>query len=208
MRLRGTTACMIGLLMFSFAFGRNADASSTTYSGTFAADNSVYQLPFTVTGNENFSFETTSYATGGFVPVLTLFSASGVPVGFDGADGMCNGSETPSSSTGMCDDAFLQETLSSGNYTLDLTEFPNVAIGDASDGFLFASDPTATGDVCGVSGGMFLESDLASCTQRTDAYSLTVNSTPAASPTPEPSTLLLFLPVGAVLGLASRRALS
>lgn len=204
MNLRATTVCTAALLLLSFAIGRNANASSTTYSGTFAADNSVFQLPFTVTGTENYTFTTTSYASGGFVPVLTLFSSTGTPIGFDGADGMCNGSETPNSSTGICDDAFLEETLTSGTYTLDLTEFPNVAIGDLSDGFLFASDPTATGDVCGVSGGMFLEADLATCVQRTDAYSLTVTATP----TPEPPTFLLFLPVAAVLALVSRRSLA
>lgn len=205
MNLRGTTVCMAALLLLSFAFGRDADASSTTYNGTFAADNSVFQLPFTVTGTQTYTFQTNSYASGGFVPVLTLFSPTGTPVGFDGADGMCNGSETPSSSTGICDDAFLQETLTSGNYTLDLTEFPNVAIGNLSDGFLFASDPTATGDVCGVPGGMFLESDLATCVQRTDSYSLTVTSA-GVNPVPEPSSMLLMLPVAAILAVASRRS--
>lgn len=108
-----------------------------------------------------------------------------------------------SSSTGICDDAFLQETLGAGSYTLDLTEFPNVAIGNLSDGFLFASDPTATGDVCGVSGGTFLQSDLATCVQRTSNYSLTITS-PAA--TPEPSTfLLLLLPTAGLLAYSRRR---
>lgn len=201
------TFCTVALVLLSFAFGREASAQSTTDSGTFAADNSVFQLPFTVTGTQNYTFETTSYASGGFVPVLTLFSSTGAPVGFDGGDGMCNGSETPSSLTGMCDDAFLQETLTPGQYTLDLTEFPNVAVGNLSDGFLFASDPTATGDVCGVSGGMFLESDVSPCVQLTDNYSLTVSNV-SASATPEPSSLLLMLPVAFVVAFASRRSLT
>lgn len=205
MNVRGTTVCTAALLLFGLASGRNANASSTTYTGTFAADNSVFQLPFTVTGTQAYVFQTDSYANGGFIPVLTLFASDGSPVGFDGGDGMCNGSETPSSSTGICDDAFLEETLTSGSYTLDLTEFPNVAIGNLSDGFLFAGDPTATGDLCGVSGGMFLETDLASCPQLTDSYALTVSN---AAPTPEPSSMLLMLPVAAVLAYASRRSVA
>lgn len=201
------TLCTAGLLLLTVALARDANASSTTYSGTFAADDSVFQLPINVTGTQDYTFETTSYASGGFVPVLTLFSSTGAPVGFDGADGMCNGGETANSVTGMCDDAFLQETLTTGSYTLDLTEFPNVAIGSMSDGFLFAGDPTATGDVCGVSGGMFLQADVAPCVQLTDNYSLTVSNV-NASATPEPSTLLLMLPVAGFLAFASRRSLA
>lgn len=202
------TAPLAGLALLAFAVGPRAHASTTTTdSGTFAADNSMFQVPITVTGTEDYSFFTTSYASGGFVPYLTLFSTSGSNsgsvVGFDGADGVCSGSETPSSTTGICDDALLQETLSSGTYLLDLTEFPNVAVGSLSDGFLFASDPNATGDFCGVPGGMFLETDLASCPQLTNAYSLTITSA-AAAPTPEPSTFLLMLPVGALLVASSR----
>jgi hypothetical protein len=104
----------------------------------------------------------------------------------------------------MCDDAFLQETLPAGSYVLDLTEFPNEAIGNLADGFLFASDPTATGDVCGVTGGMFLQADVAPCVQRTDAYSVSITS---AAPTPEPSSIFLGLPVAVLLLVVSRRHL-
>lgn len=197
------TALSILALACGAAITPAAHADSTTYSGTFAADNSVFSLPITTTSTQNYTFETTSYATGGFVPVLTLFNTStGAPVGFDGADGMCGAGMTASPSTGMCDDALLQETLAPGSYTLDLTEFPNVAVGNLSDGFLFASDPTATGDACGVSGGMFLQADVTPCVQLTDAYSLTVAS---ASPTPEPGTLLLCVPVALGLVLVSRQ---
>jgi hypothetical protein len=208
MKLRTYAAGMLAFALLGFVFGPQAHADTATESGTFSADNSVYTYDITVSGTQNYTFYTTSYATGGFVPYLTLFSTSGansgMPLGFDGADGMCSGSMTADATTGMCDDAFLQETLSPGTYTLDLTEFPNVANGNLSDGFLFAGDATATGDVCGVSGGMFLQADVAPCVQRTDAYSLTITS---ASPTPEPSTFLLGLPVAAFILLSARRRL-
>ena len=196
----------LALALPGLAAAYAAHATTITQSGSFTADNSVYSLPFTTTSTQSYSFLTTSYASGGFVPVLTLFSSTGAVIGFDGADGMCKAGMTPSSSTGICDDAFLQETLAAGSYILDLTEFPNVANGNLSAGFLFGSDPTATGDVCGVSGGKFLESDLATCVQRTSNYSLTITNS-AVGPVPEPSSLLLMLPVGAVLALASRRSL-
>ena len=202
--------CKIGLrilplALLTFTISPHALADTLTQSGSFAADNSVHTYNFTTTGTQNYTFETTSYASGGFVPVLTLFNSAGTVVGFDGADGMCSAGMMPSSSTGICDDALLKTMLGAGSYTLDLTEFPNVAVGTLSDGFLFASDPTATGDVCGVSGGMFLQSDLATCVQRTSNYSLTITSA-AAAPTPEPSSfLLLLLPTAGLLAYSSRR---
>lgn len=188
-------------------------AFATTYTGTFGADNTVQPFTFTSTSTQNYTFYTTSYgggtnmngtvsSAGGFVPVLTLFTASGTVIGSDGGDGTCSGSSKVDATTKMCDDAFLTETLSAGSYILELTEFPNVAIGSLSDGFLFASDPTATGDLCGVSGGTFLETDTASCTQRTNAYAVNIAAT---SPVPEPATWVLVLPAFAALFYVEQR---
>jgi len=94
------------------------------------------------------------------------------------------------------------ETLGPGSYTLILSEFPNVPIGGLSDGYLFAGDATITGDVCGVSGGMFLQSDQAPCVQRDADYAVNLTSTSAV---PEPATWLLVLPGVAGLALAGRR---
>lgn len=169
---------------------------TTTYTGTFAADNSVFSDPFTITTPTSYTFTTTSYASGGIVPVLSLFNsttgaivdASGVNTGFG--------------------DVSIMDTLSSGSYVLDLTEFPNVAIGNLADGFLASLYPdgaTLTGDTCGVNGGMFY--NTVTCTKTTGNYALTVTSNAGASTvTPEPATwLLLLAPMGGLV-LYGRRA--
>lgn len=201
-----------GLLLLVTAVTQPANAVSITQTGTLAADNSVYTYDFSVTIPQTYIFSTTSYggganlngttsAAGGFVPVLTLFSASsGNVVAFDGADGACAGTDRIDSTTKICDDAYIKTNLSAGNYVLDLTEFPNVAVGNMSSGFLFSSDPTATGDTCGGSatGHMFVEADLSTCPQRTDAYALNVSSVP------EPATFWLAVPAFLLLLFRSR----
>ncbi len=165
----------MALAMLGFAPLIQAHADTYSASGNFTADNSVFTYDFTATSPQTYTIATTSYAAGGFDPVLTLFSAGGAPI-----DNFGSGTS----------DATLTDTLASGSYVLDLTEFPNVAVGTLSQGFLFASDPTATGDNCGVAGGQFI--DDITCTQRTNQYALTVASASAAV-TPEPSTWLLVL---------------
>jgi hypothetical protein len=104
--------------------------------------------------------------------------------------------------TGMCDDAAFSASLTAGQYVLDFTEFPNVANGGINDGFLFSSDPTATGDVCNVAGGTFLQADVAPCVQRDANYAVNIVS---SSPVPELPTWYLVFPPAAALLLFGRR---
>lgn len=196
----------LALGLFALSAAHTAKAVSLTYTGTFTTDDQVAQFMISVPTPQTYTFYTTSYGgganlngtttpAGGFVPVLSLFNSTGMIVGSAGAMGMCSGA-------GPCnDDASLVQMLTAGNYTLALTEFPNVAIGNLSDGFLFAGSPNATGDVCGVSGGKFLQSDVAPCVQRTGNYSVDVSS---ATPVPEPSSWILVLPGALVLGFLGR----
>lgn len=191
-----------GLVALCSFFTQKASATTSSPSGNFAADNSTYELSFTVTGSTNFSANTTSFAAGGFLPVLTLFNdATGIALASDGS-----GPEA-----GLRD-ASLSELLDGGTYDLFLTEFPNTIspTGNLHDGFLFAADPTATGDFCGVAGGMFLDAAVSPCTQRTSAYALTVNINAAANAvTPEPSSfLLMLLPLAGIVALNRRRFLA
>jgi hypothetical protein len=172
----------------------HAGASTFATSNVFAADNSTYELTFSETTLTNFTAATSSFATGGFLPVLTLFNGTtGAEIDNDGS-----GPEA-----GLRD-ASLTDILGPGVYDLFLTEFPNVAVGNLADGFLFAGDPTATGDVCGVTGGMFL--NTITCTPTSNQYALTVTTTAATATTPEPpSALLLFLPLAGIVALNRRR---
>lgn len=208
---------LLALLTICLAAVPGAMAASFTYTGSFTADNSVYTQTFNTATTQDFTIYTTSYggginangtnsSAGGFVPVVTLFGTSGDVIGFGGGDGMCSGSSLADSGTGLCEDAYFTGSIGPGSYTLALTEFPNVAVGNLSDGFLFSSDPTATGDLCGVSGGTFLQTDVAPCVQRNGNFALNVVSS-AASPVPEPPTWLLVLPATAAIALFGRRQL-
>ncbi len=195
------------LLLLGSLANNAASAATFTHSGSFTDDTSSYVYSFTSTSTQSYVFSTSSYATGGFVPVLTLFSAAGRNLGTDGGDGPCVTLAT------CHDDASLTQTLTSGSYLLYLTELPNGAspTGNLSAGFLFgldpnSLDPTITGDLCNVSGGMFLQTDLSVCAQRTANYTLNVtNSAVAATVTPEPAGwTLVLLPGVFLLGFARR----
>lgn len=182
-------ASRIAFTLLGVAACTQAHAATTLFSGTFVNDASVFSDPFTTTSAQNYTFTTTSFATGGIVPVLTLFNATtGLVVDFSGVN------------TGISD-VTLTDRLNAGSYILDLTEFPNVAIGNLAAGF-YPNNPTITGSDCGVPGGMFYN-DI-TCTRTTNAYSVTVANTAV---TPEPSTLLLVLPPAlALLGRRRRSA--
>lgn len=204
-------------MLFLFATFSRANAATLTFTGSLTADDSVFTYTLTTASTQVFNFYTTSYGgganlngsvtpSGGFDPVLTLFSTTtGNVLGFGGGTGMCQGSSSKDPKTGLCEDASFSATLAAGAYTLDLTEFPNEAIGKLADGFLFAGDSTVTGDFCGVSGGTFLQSDVAPCVQRSSNYAVNISST---TPVPEPPTWLLISPVAAVVALFKRRRLA
>ena len=158
-------------------------------SGTFANDSAFFSYSFTTSFSRNYTFTTTSFAGGGFVPVLTLFDTitGGVPLAF---------AETDTS------DVSLTQLLGPGSYILYLTEDPNVFQTTLAAGPLFASSPTVTGDLCGVSGGRFLDV-FDGCSQRTSNFAATV-TTAATTVTPEPATWLLLAPP-AVFAFAMRR---
>ena len=178
-----------GLLVVCSLPVPGAGATTTNATGVFAGDDSSYELTFTDPGAVIFTASTTSFAGGGFVPVLTLFNDT-------------SGAVIDNSGSGTSD-ASLNDVLDPGTYDLFLTEFPNVANGDLAAGFLFTGDPTITGDSCGVPGGMFY--DTVTCTTgsspRGDNYSLSVTT----APTPELPTWLLVLPPAALLCYSSRR---
>lgn len=205
----------LALLTICLAAVPGALAASFTSTGSLAADNSVFSHTFDTTTAQDFTFYTTSYgggmnadgthtSAGGFVPVLTLFSSTtGNVLAFGGGDGMCSGPSMADATTGVCEDAYFTQMLDPGSYTLDLTEFPNVAIGNLSDGFLAGSDTHFTGTNCG-SDGMFLQADLAPCVQRTANYAVNITSG-STSPVPEPSTWILVLPGAAAILRFGRR---
>lgn len=189
--------------------GHQANASTTTLAGTFSSDDQVFEYDFTASTAAIYNFYTTSYGggtnadgtttmAGGFVPVLTLFHGDGTVIGPSTAGG------TMDPTTGFVNDAFLNETLGPGSYILALTQFPNGAIGNFSDGFLFGGQGNFTPGLCDGGDGSFLESDIAPCSQRTGDYSLNIST----SPTPEPATWILMLPAAGLFAVFGRRLLA
>ena len=202
--------------LFTLALGQCAHATPITQTGDFTADNQTVSYSFTLPTTQTVTIYTTSYgggmnldgttsASGGFVPVLSLFTGAGSIIASDGGSGVCNGGAQADGSTGLCNDAYLSELLGPGSYEVVLSEFPNVAINNLSDGFLFASDPYATGNQCGDSTGQFLDTTVAPCAQRDSHYSYDISTT---SPVPEPPTWALVLPGAGLIVVAGRRALA
>ena len=190
----------LALAALGFVAFSQAHAGTTTYTGTFAGDNSFFSDPFSVSSSTNYTFTTTSAAAGNFLPTLTLFNvATGMPVDFN--DGSYPGG-----------DVSISDTLASGSYDLFLTEYPNVASGNLSDGFLFSSDPAATGDFCGgpLAGQSFANAETCAAGTLGSNYALVATSTPVSTAvTPEPSTFLLMLaPAAGLVEMARRRRLS
>ena len=178
---------LLALFTLASPFVGRAHATTMKYSGKFSADDTVVTIPFSTSFSQIYKLSTTSFANGGFVPVLTLFSAAGGdPLAF---------AETDNS------DVSIDQLLGPGSYLLALTEDPNVFTTTFAAGTLFAGMPNATGDTCSVAGGKFLDV-FDGCTQRTSKYAVTVSSTAA---TPEPASWLLVMPATALLFVALYR---
>lgn len=191
--MRLTARLALSALAFTFGiFTPAANAAtvvSQTYSGSFPASisgtlanqDTVLEESFSLASGSNFTAFTTSYATGGFQPNLTLFNSSGIAVANQSATPPPGAAADPI--TGMIEDGYLSAAdLAGGMYTLTLTDWelqqdPTAA--NLSDGFTFNLG----------NGSSFV--DVGGNT-RTGAYALTVDATGATTATPEPATLGLF----------------
>ena len=182
---------------FVLSFVTIGAASATSFSGNFTSDDGTFQTNLTLTAPSTLVAYTTSYATGGFVPVLSLFNqANGDFVVLNGGDASCTNGRLKDGTTGLCDDAYLSASLSPGNYLVVLTQFYNFPNGNYSDGFSQAGTGNFTAAACQATGS-FWQVDVSPCVQRSGNYALTIN---AAAPVPEPTTGCLML--GALAGVA------
>lgn len=123
----------------------SAQAANLTFSGNFTHDDDVQLLNFSLGTDSIVTLRTWSYAggintagntvaRGGFDPVISLFTSVGNVIG-QNDDGYC-GSVAADAVSGQCWDAFLQISLTSGSYTVAVTQADNYAVGPTlSDGF-------------------------------------------------------------------------
>jgi len=151
---------ILGLATVSTSLALSADFS---LEGSFLADDQVQLFTFSLNSASTVALRTWSYAgginalretipSGGFDPILTLFSSSGLLI-----DQNDDGSQSLQTEQGF--DANLEANLSPGTYVVSLTQFDNFAVGPSlNDGFRYSQSPTFT-SFFGCSNGRFCDSD-------------------------------------------------
>jgi len=190
-----------------------AASDTLDFSGSFSSDNDVAVILFSLAAPTTIGARTTSAATGGFDPILSLFrfsDAADLSTGLliannDDAD-FANGVIDSALQSSPDVDVSPFNVLDAGLYGLVLTQSLNLSTGFLfGQGFAFDDDPIFT---CGLYAadpaecGGFVASDGSA---RTNAFGGTVGITPLEqpAPVPEPATWVLMAIGGG--GIASRR---
>ena len=182
----------------------SAWGGTVNFSGVFGSDDAVQLFTYTVQNGGQVTVSTTSYATGGFSPILSLFDSTGQFL-FDDA-GYNNSPES---------DAMLQWVSAGGaQYVIALTEYDNFPVasgdnGNLSEGFTEAGNGNFTAAPPFnnyLTGGFY---DGPGGAQRTADWALTISAPSGAGPLtatqlPEPASFVLTL-AGAALLLVRKR---
>jgi hypothetical protein len=191
------TAAILGILAVACP---RVWASTITFSGSFSQDDNVQLFNITQTTPNDLTIYTSSYAVGGFTPVLSLFDGSGNFITSDNGsqNSGCNALLSPdTTNTSACWDAFIVFPGAPGSsFILALTEDDNTFGGSVlTDGF----SEDGNGDFTGVNSGFGGSFRLADGTQRTADWTVNILSADPQleasqeSSVPEPASgLLLF----------------
>ena len=178
-----------------------------TFTGVFGQDDEQAQFLLTVPAASTVTMQTTSFANGGFAPVLSLFDAGGtqdeLALDAGGTAPLNCGARSIDPGSGFCLDGYLQLPLNAGSYLLILTEEDNTPLGSTlPDGFLRQGQGNFTGPEFLGTPGAFV---LFDGSQRTASWSLTIDGADATavSATPEPALAPVVL--CALLGLLCKR---
>ena len=122
----------------------SANATDFSFAGNFKHRNEVQELNFTLVGTvKEVVLHTWSFAGGtnaegavvehgGFDPMVTLFDASGVRIGFSDDGGALSARDPVSDHTW---DSFLASLLPPGSYTATVTQYSSFPRGLLTDGF-------------------------------------------------------------------------
>lgn len=154
-------------------------------SGVLHTDDEIASVTFAVLTQSNVSVTTSSYGTGGFFPVFTLFLADApgdLILAAAGNLGVCDPGMTPPPGQSNCEDIRWSGILAPGTYLATLTVYPNLPLGpDRATGFLFDGAGNFTSMFGGT--GPFLEPDG---TQKTGDWNITISGD-AVADVPEPA---------------------
>jgi hypothetical protein len=187
-------------IVFSSAF---SFGDTISYTGNFQHDDDVKDFDFQVASAGLVTLRTWSFAggtnaagtsisSGGFAPVLSLFDDAGdlLQMDYAGMLGGC-GVVAADPNTGFCWDAFIAAPLSTGSYTLVLTEDDNLALGPTlADGFSEAGTGDFTGPLFLGTAGSFI---LADGSSRTSGWAVDITTPAQTAVVPEPGSMLLVL---------------
>lgn len=183
-------------------YASSAKADTLNFTGQFNRDDNVRIFKFSLLADQVVTLRTTSYANGGFDPVLTLFNRAGVYETENDDGGL---DVTPEPLTGDRFDAYLSQPLSAGTYFLALTQHDNFASGfTLSEGFDRDGEGDFTGVEFGSGEGSFLNQFGE---QRTSQWTLQLKNVDAAAPVPEPASITLLCSglLGAIASVRRRR---
>jgi hypothetical protein len=164
--------------------GSSVFASTMSFTGVFSADDNVVLFQYSVPTTDIVTIATTSYATGGFSPILSLFDNTGTLVFTN--DGYSNNSDA----------LITWNSIAGETYTVALTEYDNFPFGPTlADGFQeqgngnFTAQPPFNPPL---SGGFYLPGPV----QLTGDWAVSFSSAAvlsAAVAVPEPGCGLLML---------------
>jgi hypothetical protein len=199
--VKGLAALFLWCSGSSWLVGATIDVS---FTGTFKADDNVQLFRFTIPTLSNVIARTWSFASGvnaagqaipdgGFAPVLSLFGPSGDSLGIDkdGGTGLC-GPRAADPISGFCWDAYINQTLGAGTYTLALTEDDNTPVGSLSEGFTEAGNGNFTGPLFLGPSGAGRSFILADGEQRTPDWAVDIDGVQSAAELPEPAAPVLL----------------
>lgn len=174
-----------------------AQAALATYQGNLATDDDQFVLDFHLGENSTVNARTSSWASGGFAGVLSLFGPSGLLQQAVGSSNSCGGSSgAPDPATGFCWDAYFSVQLDAGDYTLVLTQDGNLPLGSMlADGFSMTGQPNYTGAWYLVDPSRsFINVDGS---QRSSAWAFTLEGAAVPEPATWGLTALALLALGA-----------